>query len=60
MQDYSISHIPNGDPSQIDKPDMDASSNGFSHVVSKLRPLPIAAHIELMKGERSVLVANIL
>jgi PhoH-like ATPase len=52
-----------GDPSQIDNPYVDASSNGFSYVVSKFRPLPIAAHIELVKGERSELAelaANIL
>ena len=52
-----------GDPYQIDNPYVDSSSNGFNYVVSKFRTLPIAAHIELMKGERSELAelaANIL
>ena len=52
-----------GDPYQIDNPFVDSSSNGFNYVVSKFRAQPIAAHIELMKGERSELAevaANIL
>ncbi len=52
-----------GDPYQIDNPYVDSSSNGFNYVVSKFRPLPIAAHIELQKGERSELAelaANLL
>ncbi len=52
-----------GDPYQIDNPYVDSSSNGFNYVVSKFRNLPIAAHIELQKGERSELAelaANIL
>ncbi len=52
-----------GDPYQIDNPYVDSSSNGFNYVVSKFRAQPIAAHIELMKGERSELAevaANIL
>jgi PhoH-like ATPase len=52
-----------GDPYQIDNPYVDSSSNGFNYVVSKFRTLPIAAHIELQKGERSELAelaANIL
>ncbi len=39
------------------------SSNGFNYIISKFRPEPIAAHIELQKGERSELAelaANIL
>jgi PhoH-like ATPase len=42
---------------------VDSSSNGFNYVISKFRPEPIAAHIELQKGERSELAelaANIL
>jgi PhoH-like ATPase len=42
---------------------VDSSSNGFNYAVSKFRAQPIAAHIELMKGERSELAevaANIL
>jgi len=52
-----------GDPYQIDNPYVDSSSNGFNYVVSKFREQPIAAHIELQKGERSELAelaANIL
>lgn len=52
-----------GDPYQIDNPYVDSSSNGFNYTVSKFRPEPIAAHVELQKGERSELAelaANIL
>ena len=52
-----------GDPYQIDNPYVDSSSNGFNYIVSKFRQEPIAAHIELQKGERSELAelaANIL
>jgi PhoH-like ATPase len=52
-----------GDPYQIDNPYVDSSSNGFNYVVSRFRSEPIAAHIELQKGERSELAelaANIL
>jgi PhoH-like ATPase len=52
-----------GDPYQIDNPYVDGSSNGFNYVVSKFREQPIAAHVELQRGERSELAelaANIL
>jgi PhoH-like ATPase len=52
-----------GDPYQIDNPYVDSSSNGFNYLVSRFRSQPIAAHIELQKGERSELAelaANIL
>ncbi|MBK9138541.1 MAG: PhoH family protein [Verrucomicrobia bacterium] len=52
-----------GDPYQIDNPYVDSSSNGFNYIVSKFRQEPIAAHIELQKGERSELAevaANLL
>lgn len=52
-----------GDPYQIDNPYVDSASNGFNYVVSKFREQPIAAHIELQKGERSdlaELAANIM
>ncbi|HEU5396224.1 MAG TPA: PhoH family protein [Verrucomicrobiae bacterium] len=52
-----------GDPYQIDNPYVDSSSNGFNYVVSRFRDQPVAAHIELQKGERSELAelaANIL
>jgi PhoH-like ATPase len=52
-----------GDPYQIDNPYVDSASNGFNYIVSKFRSEPIAAHVELQKGERSELAelaANIL
>lgn len=52
-----------GDPYQIDNPYVDSSSNGFNFIVSKFREQPIAAHVELQKGERSELAevaANLL
>ena len=52
-----------GDPYQIDNPYVDSSSNGFNYIISKFRGEPIAAHIELQKGERSELAelaANLL
>lgn len=52
-----------GDPYQIDNPYVDSTSNGFNYIVSKFRGQPIAAHIELQRGERSELAelaANIL
>ena len=52
-----------GDPYQIDNPYVDGSSNGFNYIVSKFRAQPVAAHIELQKGERSELAelaANLL
>ena len=52
-----------GDPYQIDNPYVDGSSNGFNYIVSKFREQPVAAHIELQKGERSELAelaANLL
>ena len=52
-----------GDPYQIDNPYVDSSSNGFNYIVSKFKGEPLAAHIELQKGERSELAelaANIL
>jgi PhoH-like ATPase len=52
-----------GDPYQIDNPYVDSSSNGFNYIISKFREQPVAAHIELQKGERSELAelaANLL
>jgi PhoH-like ATPase len=52
-----------GDPYQIDNPYVDSSSNGFNYLVNRFRPEPIAAHVELRKGERSELAelaANLL
>jgi PhoH-like ATPase len=44
-----------GDPYQIDNPYVDSSSNGFNFIISKFREQPIAAHVEMQKGERSEL-----
>lgn len=52
-----------GDPYQIDNPYVDANSNGFTYLVNRFRAQPLAAHIELRKGERSALAdlaANLL
>ncbi|HMQ14792.1 MAG TPA: PhoH family protein [Phycisphaerae bacterium] len=52
-----------GDPQQIDNPYVDANSNGFTYLVNRFRAQPISAHIDLRKGERSILAelaANLL
>ena len=52
-----------GDPYQIDNPYVDTESNGFAYLVNRFRSQPLAAHIELRKGERSSLAelaANLL
>jgi PhoH-like ATPase len=52
-----------GDPYQIDNPYVDSSSNGFNYIINRFRGQPIAAHVELQKGERSELAelaANLL
>ncbi len=42
-----------GDPEQIDHPYLDASSNGLTHLVEKLKGEKLSGHITLVKGERS-------
>jgi PhoH-like ATPase len=42
-----------GDPEQIDHPYLDASSNGLSYLVEKIKEEEISGHITLVKGERS-------
>jgi len=42
-----------GDPEQIDHPYLDASSNGLSYLVEKIKEEELAGHITLLKGERS-------
>ena len=42
-----------GDPEQIDHPYLDASSNGLSYLVERLKGESLAGHISLTKGERS-------
>jgi PhoH-like ATPase len=42
-----------GDPEQIDHPYLDASSNGLTFLVERLKGEEIAGHVSLIKGERS-------
>ena len=44
-----------GDPDQIDNPYVDAASNGLTYVVERFKNEPLAGHITLSKGERSIL-----
>lgn len=44
-----------GDPYQIDNPYVDSTNNGLSYVVERFKKESVAAHITLMKGERSQL-----
>jgi PhoH-like ATPase len=44
-----------GDPEQIDNPYIDAASNGLTYVVERFKNDPLAGHITLSKGERSML-----
>jgi PhoH-like ATPase len=44
-----------GDPYQIDNPYLDASSNGLTYVVERMRNQSIAGHVTLQKSERSEL-----
>jgi PhoH-like ATPase len=52
-----------GDPYQIDNPYVDASSNGLTYLVERLKTLKITGHVTMTKGERSELAelaANLL
>jgi PhoH-like ATPase len=44
-----------GDPTQIDNPYVDARSNGLVYCHNRMKGQAIAAHVKLMKGERSKL-----
>jgi PhoH-like ATPase len=44
-----------GDIYQIDHPYLDSHSNGLSYLIEKMQGQPIYAHINLEKGERSLL-----
>lgn len=44
-----------GDPAQIDNPYVDSRSNGLVYTRQKMRGQPFAAHVPLIKGERSPL-----
>lgn len=46
-----------GDPSQIDNPYLDISSNGLIHCVERMKRLPLFGHVMLKKAERSELAA---
>lgn len=52
-----------GDPFQIDNPYVDSTTNGLSVAAHRFKGHPLAAHIMMMKGERSELAeaaANLL
>jgi len=42
-----------GDPTQIDNPYVDSRSNGLVYCYNRMKGQAIAAHVKLMKGERS-------
>ena len=42
-----------GDPAQIDNPYVDARSNGLVYCHNRMQGQPVAAHVKLVKGERS-------
>jgi PhoH-like ATPase len=44
-----------GDPGQIDNPYVDSRSNGLVYTRQRMRGQPFAAHVPLVKGERSPL-----
>lgn len=46
-----------GDPSQIDNPYLDASSNGLTYAVERMKRLGLFGHITLRRAERSPLSA---
>ena len=46
-----------GDIGQIDSPYLDASSNGLSHVIERMKRHPIAGHVTLERTERSELAS---
>ena len=46
-----------GDPTQIDNPYLDASSNGLSYLVERLKGKGLVGHVTLAKSERSELAS---
>ncbi len=46
-----------GDPTQIDNPYLDASSNGLTYLVEKLKGRGLVGHVTLAKSERSELAS---
>ncbi|HPE69140.1 MAG TPA: PhoH family protein [Thermotogota bacterium] len=47
-----------GDPDQIDNPYLDKTSNGLVYLASRFMGDPLAAHVSLLKGERSALASR--
>ncbi len=56
---YSLSDhcVAPGDIDQIDNTYVDSVSNGLTYAIEKFKEYPIAAHITLLKGERSELAS---
>ena len=48
-----------GDPTQIDNPYLDSSSNGLTYLVERLKGKPLIGHVTLAKSERSELASLI-
>jgi PhoH-like ATPase len=46
-----------GDIEQIDSPYLDKESNGLTYLINKFKKEPIAAHVNLIQGERSELAS---
>lgn len=46
-----------GDVAQIDNPYLDASSNGLSYMIERLKGQPMVGHVTLAKSERSELAS---
>jgi PhoH-like ATPase len=46
-----------GDPYQIDSPYLDASSNGLSYAIERMKGQPLFGHVTLTKSERSELAS---
>jgi PhoH-like ATPase len=44
-----------GDPEQIDHPYLDATNNGLTYVIERMKEQHISGHVRLEKGERSQL-----
>jgi PhoH-like ATPase len=42
-----------GDPEQIDHPYLDASSNGLTYLIERMKNEELAGHVTLVRGERS-------
>ena len=46
-----------GDPYQIDNPYLDASSNGLTYLVERMKDQKIFGHVNLIKSERSLMAS---